>query len=194
MAKNSTSDLASSQLLEALRESGIPQRVIAMKLNLSPSAVSLMLKGERTLKFDEAVLIQNMLGLGAGPAEGSGRDLPVIGMTGAGKWLEAIEVARRTFWVPAETPGKFAVEVVGDSMNQLLPEGSLAIVDPEQTDLYAGKLYLLRNGEGEATIKRYRSDPARFEPVSDNPEYVPFSISSTDFRVIGRVTGGLQNF
>jgi phage repressor protein C with HTH and peptisase S24 domain len=152
----------------------------------------MLFKGQRALKHDEAIQLQELLGLEDGGA--AGRDIPLIGMTGAGKWLEAIEVARKTVWVPAGTEGTFAVEVVGDSMNVLLPEGSIAIIDPEQTEVYGGKLYLLRNSEGEATIKRYRTDPSRFEPVSDNPEYVPFSIGSTDFRVIGRVTGGLTTF
>jgi SOS-response transcriptional repressor LexA len=79
-------------------------------------------------------------------------------------------------------------------MNLLLPEGSHAIVDPEDRRLFNGKLYLLRNAEGEATIKRYRTDPARFEPVSDNPDYLPFEIGQLDFSIIGRVTSGLQKF
>lgn len=187
-------DLPSAQLIEALRESGIPQRVVAMKLSLSPSAVSLMMKGERALKFDEAVKIQNLLGIAPTVEGASGRDLPVIGWSGAGKWVEAIEVTRNQVWVPNQTPGKFGVEVSGDSMDIVLPEGSTAIVDPDQLDLYAGKLYLLINVDGEATIKRYRAEPARFEPVSNNPEYVPFAVGSTDFRVIGRVTGALQMF
>lgn len=150
----------------------MPQRVVAMKLNLSPSAVSLIMKGERALKFDEAVKIQNLLGASTAATGGAGRELPVIGWSGAGKWVEAIEVPRHQVWVPNQTAGKFGVEVSGDSMDIVLPEGSTAIIDPEQVDLYAGKLYLLINADGEATIKRYRAEPARFEPVSNNPEYV----------------------
>lgn len=184
--------LSSAALLKALKDAGVPQRAVATKLAIAPSAVSMLFKGERALKHDEAIQLQELLGLN--DERSSGRHIPVIGMTGAGKWLEAIEVARKAIWVPAGTEGTFAVEVVGDSMNILLPEGSIAIIDPEQTEVYGGKLYLLRNAEGEATIKRYRTDPSRFEPVSDNPEYVPFSIGSTDFRVIGRVTGGMTTF
>ncbi|MYL97226.1 hypothetical protein GR702_05500 [Novosphingobium sp. FGD1] len=194
MTTESKHEVPSVKLIEALRASGIPQRVIASRLAISPSAVSLLLRGDRALKFDEAVKIQNMIGQVVTSDQPAGRELPVIGWSGAGKWLEAIELARRAIWVPNETSGKFGLDVVGDSMNLVLPEGSVAIVDPEQTDLYSGKLYLLQNSEGEATIKRYRSDPARFEPVSDNDEYVPFRVGSTDFKVIGRVTGGLQAF
>ncbi|EJU14955.1 Phage repressor protein [Sphingomonas sp. LH128] len=184
-------DTPTRDLLEAVKEAGIPQRVIASKMNLPPSAVSNLFKGERSLKFNEAVILQELLGVAN---NARGRELPLIGMAGAGNWLEAIEVTRRQVWMPSEAEGQFALDVVGDSMNLVLPEGSTAIIDTEQTELYVGKLYVLLNPDGEATIKRYRSDPARFEPVSDNPEHSPFSVGSGDFRVIGRVTAGLQMF
>lgn len=184
-------DTPTRNLLDAVKEAGIPQRVVASKLSLAPSAVSNLFKGERGLKYNEAVILQELLG---GVASPRGRELPLIGMAGAGQWLEAIEVTRRHVWMPAEAEGQFALDVIGDSMNLMLPEGTTAIVDPEQTELYVGKLYLLLNPEGEATIKRYRSDPARFEPVSDNPDHSPFSVAAGEFRVLGRVTAGLQMF
>lgn len=186
------------KMIAALKKAGITQREVAERLGISPSAVSNLMSGSRGLKHSEAIKLLEMLEV-AGWSDGTssssgGREVPLIGMAGAGRWVEAVELAKEHVWIPPRAEGKFALEVVGDSMNLLLPEGSIAIIDPDQTDLYAGKLYLLRNVEGEATIKRYRSDPARFEPVSDNASYVSFAVGSTDFRVLGRVTAGMQIF
>lgn len=178
----------SEELLAALREAGVPKSVIAKKLVVAPSAVSALYSGMRTLKHDEAMKLRALL------PEPATREVPLIGLSGAGKWLEAIEATRETITIPSNMAGKFAVEIVGDSVDLLMPEGSIAIIDPEDRDVKVGRLYLLMNADGEATIKRFRVDPARFEPVSNNPEYVPFLVGSFDFRVIGRVTSGMMRF
>lgn len=181
----------SQEILDRLEAAGIPKRVIAEKLLIPPSGVTDLFRGRRGLKHDEALKLLSML-----PQQRQGREVPVIGMAGAGNWIEAIELASEKAWLPEQVgaAGKFAVRVVGQSMNLLLPEGSLAVVDPDDRELYVGKLYLLMNGDGEGTIKRYRADPARFEPVSDDPSFEPFSIANFDFRIIGRVTSGVQAF
>ena len=185
-------EITSEELLSELRDMGVKGKEIAELLNIAPSAVSALYKGTRRLRHDEAMKLMKVI------TGTTAKELPVIGMAGAGAWVEAIEHSRATVTLPmpmyADVGGAFAVEVAGDSMNVVLPEGSYAIIDPGQTDLFSGHLYLLRNGEGEATIKAYKNDPARFEPMSDNPEYGPFLVGSTDFSVIGRVTGSLRKF
>lgn len=178
-------------IIRSLVEAGIPQAVVAKKLALAPSAVSNLFKGTRGLKLHEANILLSLI-----PNQRRARALPLIALAGAGRWVEAIEETSRTVTVPPEIDagGEFAVEVVGDSMNQLMAEGSFAIVDPKETRLFSGKLYLLINGDGEGTIKRYRTEPARFEPVSDNPEYQAFEVGSFDFKVVGRVTASMQTF
>lgn len=179
------------QIIQSLREHGVPQRVIAAKLAISQSAVSDLLNGKRQMKLSEAIAVLELL-----PRQQEPREVPVIGMAGAGNWLEAIEHAASYLTVPGQIgdAGSFAVEVSGQSMNQMLPEGSLALVDPHDRSLYNGRIYLLRNDDGEATIKRYRTDPSRFEPVSDDPSFQPFEIGSTNFEVIGRVVSGHTRF
>lgn len=180
--------LSSVELIQALKDAGVPQTAVAKKLVLAPSAVSMLFQGRRELKHDEALKLQELLDVDTGVTE-----IPLIGMAGAGNWVEAIEVARRSVWVPTAMRAKFAIEIVGNSMNLAgLPDGTTATVDPEDTELHVGKIYLLLNGDGEATVKRFRHDPARFEPVSDDPEHKPFSVGSSDFRVIGRITGAVQ--
>lgn len=181
----------SSDLLNRLEAAGVPKRAVAQKLLISPSGVTALFKGERALKHDEAHKLLEML-----PTQRSGREVPVIGMAGAGNWLEAVEGSDEMAWLPEQVgeAGKFAVRVVGQSMNLLLPEGSLAVVNPDDCELFVGKLYLIMNADGEGTIKRYRADPARFEPVSDDPTFQPFSIANLNYRIVGRVTSGVMSF
>lgn len=181
----------SERLLQQLEEAGVPKGAIAKRLVVQPSAVSDLYAGRRQLKYDEAVKLLGMV-----PLDDAAFVLPVIGLAGAGNWLEAIEHTRQYMTVPhaLTTKGKFLVDVVGNSMNLVLPEGSMAVVDPDDKDLYVGKLYLLINADGEGTIKRYRADPGRFEPVSDDPDFEPIKIGSADFRIVGRITAGMQKF
>lgn len=182
-------DTPASELLNALASRDVPQKAIAQTLGLAPSAVSNLYAGGRHLKYDEGVKLKEVFG-DLLPT----RELPLIGMAGAGNWLEAVEVTRDHVSIPADIEGDFAVEIVGDSMNLLLPDGSVAIVNPRETQIFVGKLYLLRNDDGEATVKRFREDPARFEPVSDNPIHQPFELGALGFSIIGRVTGAVQRF
>lgn len=180
------------QLLQSLKRSGIRGKQIAEQLGIPESAVSNLYNGRRRLTHDEALKLMQWSRFTPS------KKIPLIGMAGAGAWVEAIEDTRETLDLPmpqySDIDGVFAVEVAGDSMDIVLPEGSYAIIDPQQTDLFDRQLFLLRNAEGEATIKQYRGDPARFEPLSTNSAYVPFSIGATDFKVIGRVTGSMRKF
>lgn len=152
----------------------------------SQSALSNILTGKRTVSLEEAATLRRILEMPEGPPV---RFVPVIGLASAGAWAEAIHMPLRHFPVPHRIAGErsFAVEIVGDSMDKLLPEGGWAVVDPDQRHLYAGKVYLIQNGEHEATVKRYCGDPARFEPVSNNPDHQPFSLADQPYTVIGRV-------
>lgn len=72
-------------------------------------------------------------------------------------------------------------------MDKLISDGAFAIVDPDQTQLYNDKVYLIQNGEHEAQVKLYRSNPARFEPASWNEMHETFFVGELPIKVIGRV-------
>lgn len=136
--------------------------------------------------------VDEMLGI-QGPAtvvEGyEVRWVPLIGLAPASSWREAIALPMGEVSVRADKAGRsaFAVEIKGDSMDKLLPEGGWAVVDPDQTNLYDNRVYLVCNGEYEATVKRYKSNPARLEPCSYNPEHETFMIAPHAVNVVGRV-------
>jgi phage repressor protein C with HTH and peptisase S24 domain len=79
-----------------------------------------------------------------------------------------------------------ALTVVGDSMDRISPPDSLIFVDRSDRHLVANACYVIDDGEGNATYKRYRPNPMRFEPVSTNPAHQPI-FPDNEPTIIGRV-------
>lgn len=64
-----------------------------------------------------------------------------------------------------------ALRVVGDSMNVVSPPDSVIFVDRNDKVLVPGACYVISNNDGEATYKRFMTNPMRFEPYSYNPAH-----------------------
>lgn len=177
---------------EIMRARKVTQTAIARIMKLpSQSAFSNILKGKRRVTAEEARLAYDFLGIQREP---SIQWLPVIGITNAGHWREAILMPLGSLPVSAGSVSDdaFAVEVSGDSMDRLIPNGGHIIVDPRQKELRDGKVYLIQNAEGETTVKAYRRSPARFEPMSNNGTHKGWLVSERDFVVLGRVVFKLE--
>lgn len=118
------------------------------------------------------------------------RLVPVIGLVSAGNWMEAIQHPTGYLPIPANAAGDraFALQPQGDSMSNIVAEHEYIVVDPDQLDLIEGKAYIVKNAEGEATFKRYRSDPPRLEPDSSNPKHKPILLGREPIVTVGRVT------
>lgn len=82
--------------------------------------------------------------------------------------------------------GSLLYRVEGDSMTPTLNDGDRVYVDPSETELREGRIYICEiPGDGH-TIKRVRRlDDGQLWLVSDNPAYRPWRPS--EMRVIGRV-------
>lgn len=177
---------------------GLDQTQFGEKLQTSQSTVARWERGaqpkpEALRRIAElgATTVDELLGIPTGPVvEGyEVRWLPLIGLAPAGSWREAIAMPMGEVPVRADRAGRnaFAVEVKGDSMDKVLPEGGWAIVDPDRTGLYDNGVYLVSNDEHDVTLKRYKSNPARLEPVSHNPEHEVTIIERKAINVIGRI-------
>lgn len=165
----------------------VTQTAMAKVMGLpSQSAFSNILNGKRRVTAEEARLAYEFLGLKQEPTIAW---LPIIGIASAGAWREAIEMPMGRLPMPIGSVGSeaFAIEICGDSMNLLIPDGGHIIVDPRDKELRNGKAYLIQNTDGEATVKLYRRDPARFEPASSNKDHKGWLASDRDFAVLGRV-------
>ena len=85
-----------------------------------------------------------------------------------------------------------ALKVSGDSMNRISPPDSIIFVDRSDRNLVPNGCYVISDVEGNATYKRYRSSPVRFEPVSSNPRHEPI-FPDNDPIVVGRVRRSILN-
>lgn len=115
--------------------------------------------------------------------------VPVIGAVQAGNWRGAVQQASGYVDVPkSDAPkGSFALRVSGDSMDLHVMPDTMIVVNPNDTALFPGKLYVVLNEEGETTFKQYLDNPARLVPCSSNPEHREIPLGQGGFRVIGRV-------
>lgn len=128
----------------------------------------------------EAVILE-----GAAPTS----PIPLLGEVPAGPWQEAITKSRN--YIPAPQAGlansAYALRVTGDSMDRIAPDGSIIIIDPTDFDLFERRLFVVRNGDGEATFKQYRESPARLVPCSSNPQHKVIPVTDKHYEIIGRV-------
>lgn len=170
-----------------MAERKVTQTAMAKLLSLpSQSAFSNILLGKRRITAQEAASVYRFLGIKAEPTF---RVAPVIGITSAGRWREAIlmPVGHMPIPIGLASEDAFGLEVSGDSMNLLIEDGGWILIDPAKKELSPGSCYLISNGDHEATVKMYQRAPARFEPCSDNDEHKSFLVADTDFFVIGKV-------
>lgn len=175
------------RIAEAMREQRVTQTAMAKIMGLpSQSAFSNIMKGKRRVTAEEAQMAYEFLGIAR---NSSVQFVPIIGITNAGNWREAIHVPLGELPVPRGKASEeaFALEVSGDSMDKIIKDGGFVVVDPRQKELWDGKCYLIQNGQHEATIKCYFRSPPRFEPVSTNPIHKGWLVSERDFVVLGRV-------
>lgn len=164
------------------------QAGIARLLGISPDKVNKILKGKRRLQLDEANTLERYFGL-AEPGEAKPHYLPIVGLVSAGQWREGFEVVMG--YMPSPDPKlsreAFVVLVEGDSMDLVAGPGEAIIVEPRDKNLVNGGYYIIRNGSGDTTFKRYLENPARLEPCSSNPEHKPIYPGQDAFEVVGRV-------
>lgn len=134
----------------------------------------------------------------------------VLGRAQAGSWSEAWEWPddlRYTVAVPlTERQARarvYGVEVVGDSMDRIYPEGSVCVVASLNRlgeTAQSGRRYLIerkRGGAIETTIKRLqvRDDVWWLVPESDNPIHQAFPMNDPDadeVRIRGRIIRSIR--
>lgn len=114
---------------------------------------------------------------------------PVIAWVSAGQLMsdsaidEAIGTARAVLG-----PGDWiALRVEGESMDRISPPGSIIFVDRKDKRLVNGAFYVIDDGEGEATYKRFvAGEQMKFEPVSKNKD-LPAIYPDNEPTIVGRV-------
>jgi repressor LexA len=174
-----------------MRALNLKQVDLANLLGIDPVKISRTLAGQRQFKSWEMDRLRQVLNVTTPDQPPAARTIPVIGQVSAGAWREAVQTSTAT--MPAPDPGvsrnAFALDIVGDSMDLVVQDGGRVIVDPDDKALYPKRLFVVLNGEGETTFKKFQADPARLDPCSSNPKHQPIMLGSGEgFTVVGRVT------
>lgn len=112
------------------------------------------------------------------------RDVPIVGTIAAGSAKEAIEQSDRYHPLPDGVYDKAAdlvwLEVSGNSMNRLFPDGSLVLVDRSARVRNGDVAAVFVNGD-DVTVKRVYLDGKSvvLHPESYDPDYMDRTIDSS---------------
>ena len=119
--------------------------------------------------------------------------VPVYGRIPAGTPFEAIQDILEDVQIPdwlAKKKDLFGLKVVGDSMNKVVPDGFIAVL--QKTDLLEnGEIGAVLVNGFDATLKKFYklTDSIVLEPLSYNPEHTPTMINpgGYDVKIIGKL-------
>ncbi|WP_158010627.1 LexA family protein [Tardibacter chloracetimidivorans] len=174
---------------EAMKAKGLTHADLGTALGRSTTVGHQVYHGRRPLRAAERDLLFKWLGItddndsGAPPI----RRVPIAGKITAGNWSEAVQDPQGWVWCENGGPNTFALRVEGDSMNLVIEEGGYIAIDPDDKALVSGRIYAVMNGDGETTVKCFRTDPARLEPMSTNESHHTIMLGTDQFQVVGRV-------
>lgn len=128
------------------------------------------------------------------PVAASG-SLPIIGAAHAGEPCPAFELDCGSIPCPEEycKEGNFFIKITGDSMNNVLTDGSYALIDTH-VDAQSGDIALVKVNGDDAAVKRIKKMDGFIvlEPDSTNPSHKRRIIDATDqsspeVRILGKV-------
>lgn len=163
---------------------------LANLLGINPTGVSKAFAGKRRFSATEMDKIRQWLGDEA-PAPGANvGTIAVVGsITASGFATGASKPIGRMHKPDPSIPDQaLALDVEGDSMDLFVPDGGRIIYDPDDRALWPRRFYVVQNGNGETTFKRFFADPARLEPCSSNPQHVTIELGGTEpYLILGRV-------
>lgn len=123
------------------------------------------------------------------PTLSMAREVPLLTWVSAGV-LASDSVADEAIGTSKAVLGDgdwIALRVEGESMDRISPPGSVIFVDRADKRLVTGGFYVIDDGEGNSTYKRFQAQPKmRFEPVSKNKN-LPAIFPDNEPSVVGRV-------
>ena len=181
---------------------GFKKKTLSDKAGLDSSAVRKILNGS-SVRLDTFMKLCEALGSHPMKFLDSNWDkkeenhfytqAPIINKVSAGQMQEVCEIPTMGYLqYPTKKKTIFALKVDGDSMNEIAPNGSYAIVDHSQKDCsYLNKKPVIAaSSEHDATFKilQKEGDKSFLCPSSTNPIDQPIEICE-DWYIIGKVIG-----
>jgi hypothetical protein len=145
-------------ILEGLKKPGKTRSGLAAAIGKAPSAVTDMLAGKRQLKASEILAVAGYLEVAAPPVFGTTRVVGQAGATpdGAVHYASGQGDFGEATMPPGGTKDTVAVEIVGDSMRGVAPDGWLVyydeVRDPPTSDMI-GELCVVGLADERVLIK-----------------------------------------
>ena len=177
---------------------GLPEQTIysVLRNGIMGASVNTFMPIVEGLDLDAQQLSKGKVVVRSGMARGS-VEVPVFGSIAAGR-PTVPELADIMFPIPRELheryPRAFLLRVEGESMNEILPNGCYALVNPCSTVDRSNEPYAIAVGDEAATVKRVRvlSNGYELLPDSSDPTFRPTlldfnKVDVESVRVIGEV-------
>lgn len=189
------------KLAEIRSRRGLTQEQLAERIDVAQATVQRWEAGKREPGFEQLHALANALGVTAGElldgdvASPVGPRLFVKGEVAAGIWRAAIENPAdewESFYgrsdVTAEIQHRFGLRVIGDSMDQFYPEGTIVecVSLFGRAEAVPGKRVVVvrMNDDGmhEATVKELVEQDGELwlVPRSSNPAHRPWKLSENE--------------
>ena len=136
--------------------------------------------------------------VGTPKPDGSGIELPLLGMVAAGLPIEAIEDTE-TLTVPPDMVRRnrrnFVLKVQGDSMiEESIRDGDFIVVSAQDTAEDGQMVVALVRGESATVKKLYREARGRIRLQPANPTMDPIIEDARDVQIQGIVVGVIRKF
>ena len=185
-----------NQIAAVRKRVGLKIEELAERAGLSTTYVWRMERGERNVSLKNLQKLADALGVAPSDLIESKpvADVPILSWVSAGMMARddvQQDVVGEIRMSDLDPRGEWmALRVEGDSMDRISPPGSLILVDLTDKALVPNACYIITDGDSQATYKRFRSNPPRFEPVSTNPSHQPI-FPDGEPAVIGRVRRSL---
>lgn len=203
--------------IKLLREKySLSQKELAQRANLSEGSISLYENESRKPSYEVLLKLSEIFNCSIDYIVGKEDDkqndildnlfiIPIVGRVPAGEPLLAEE--NITGYLPIDPmmyhltspENLFFLKVVGESMNNVVPDGSFVLLKKQEYAETGDVVVALVNGDNEATLKRFKqleNDFVMLEPDSTIPEYTPriINLRDTDFKIIGKVIGDFKTW
>lgn len=185
-----------NQIAAVRKRVGLKIEELAERAGLSTTYVWRMERGERNVSLKNLQKLADALGVAPSDLIESKpvADVPILSWVSAGMMARddvQQDVVGEIRMSDLDPRGEWmALRVEGDSMDRISPPGSLILVDLTDKALVPNACYIITDSDSQATYKRFRSNPPRFEPVSTNPSHQPI-FPDGEPAVIGRVRRSL---
>jgi len=180
---------------EVMKRRDMSQAALAEAVGTSQQQIGKLVHGERemTASWAEklAVPLRTQPELLVFPSLRRIR-IPLVSWVSAGRMSQQDGVRKsdiKKYLLAADLPrGDWvALQVSGDSMNLVAPEGSYIFVNRADSRLVNDAFYVFETPEGDVTFKRYRGGARpRLQPFSTNPDHETIHPTG-ELSVFGRV-------